>query len=40
MLVHWVCNFFIGQTFLSAVTSVGLPAVYVFFAVVALAGAW
>ena len=36
---HWVCNVVLGQTFMLAVKSVGLPGVYGFFGAVALAGA-
>jgi len=39
LLTHWVANFCIGQFFLVAVESVGLPSVYLFFAAVCAAGA-
>ena len=32
MVAHWVCNFAVGQLFLSAVAAVGVPGVYLFFA--------
>lgn len=31
---HWVCNFFVGQMFLPAVSMFGVAGVYTFFAVV------
>jgi hypothetical protein len=37
MVTHWVCNFAIGQLFLSAVAAFGVPAVYLFFAAVCFA---
>lgn len=37
MVSHWVCNFAIGQLFLSAVSAFGVPAVYLFFAAVCFA---
>ncbi|KAI7836406.1 hypothetical protein COHA_009737 [Chlorella ohadii] len=37
MVTHWVCNFAIGQLFLSAVGAFGVPAVYLFFAAVCFA---
>lgn len=37
MVTHWVCNFAIGQLFLSAVAAVGVPGVYTFFAAVCFA---
>ncbi|GAB4818024.1 hypothetical protein N2152v2_005070 [Parachlorella kessleri] len=37
MATHWVCNFLIGQVFLGAVASFGVPAVYTFFAAVCFA---
>ena len=36
---HWICNVALGQTFMLAVKSVGLPGVYSFFGAVALCGA-
>jgi len=37
MVTHWVCNFAIGQLFLSAVSAFGVPAIYLFFALVCFA---
>lgn len=37
MVSHWVCNFAIGQLFLAAVTALGVPLVYLFFAAVCFA---
>lgn len=37
MVTHWVCNFAIGQLFLSAVAAFGVPAVYLFFAAICFA---
>ena len=37
MVTHWVCNFAIGQLFLSAVSAFGVPACYLFVAVVCFA---
>ncbi|KAL4437118.1 hypothetical protein ABPG75_004257 [Micractinium tetrahymenae] len=37
MVTHWVCNFAIGQLFLSAVSAFGVSACYLFFAVVCFA---
>lgn len=34
---HWVCNFVVGQVFLSAVDAVGVAGVYTFFAAVCFA---
>lgn len=39
MTSHWVCNVAVGQTFLWAVQTYGLPAVYAVFGTVALVGA-
>jgi sugar porter (SP) family MFS transporter len=39
MGTHWVCNFAIGQCFLSAVAAVGVGGVYAAFAAVCAAGA-
>ncbi len=36
LTVHWICNFAIGQLFLSAVTAVGVSGVYLGFAAVCL----
>jgi sugar porter (SP) family MFS transporter len=33
---HWVCNFFVGQLFLPAVSAFGVAGVYMFFAFVCL----
>lgn len=33
---HWVCNFFVGQLFLPAVSAFGVAGVYMFFATVCL----
>lgn len=38
MLSHWVCNFLIGQSFLSAVQAYGVGAVYACFAAVCALG--
>ena len=38
MGAHWVSNFFIGQTFLSAVAAVGVARVYAAFAAVCFCG--
>ena len=40
LMLHWVANFALGQFFLSVVASVGVARVYVFFAAVALLGAF
>lgn len=37
MVSHWICNFAIGQLFLSAVSTFGVPLVYLFFAAVCFA---
>ena len=37
LTVHWICNFAIGQLFLSAVTTFGVSGVYLGFAAVCLA---
>ena len=37
MATHWVCNFIVGQTFLPAVSAVGVSGAYLFFAAVCLA---
>ncbi len=34
MVTHWICNFLVGQVFLSAVSTFGVPTVYVFFAAI------
>lgn len=36
--VHWICNFMLGQLFLSAVSAVGVSGVYCFFASVCALG--
>lgn len=38
-VAHWVANVALGQSFMGAVASYGLPAVYAFFGTVALVGA-
>lgn len=37
MATHWVCNFLVGQAFLGAVRTFGVPLVYLFFAGVCFA---
>ena len=39
MTTHWICNFAVGQLFLSAVSSFGVSGVYVGFAAVCIAAA-
>jgi membrane associated rhomboid family serine protease len=39
MVVHWLCNFMLGQLFLPIVAAVGVSRVYCFFAVVCGLGA-
>ena len=37
---HWVCNFFVGQLFLPAVSAFGVASVYTFFAFMCAAAVW
>ena len=39
MTVHWICNFAVGQLFLSTVDSFGISGVYLGFAAVCVVAA-
>lgn len=39
LVMHWVANIALGQTFMGAVAAFSLSNVYVFFGLVALTGA-
>lgn len=38
-MTHWLCNWVIGQTFLTGVASFGISTIYLMFGVVSLVAA-